>query len=82
MLRIAQRGPDPQQQQNISDISFAEPPLFRAAPAPEVRGPGADSGSDHTAEAPLQCSNVFVLLDSTAVPRGPDPHSGSALPVL
>ena len=26
--------------------SVAEPPLFWAALAPEVRGPGADSGSD------------------------------------
>ena len=30
----------------------AEPPLFWVAPAPEVRGPGADSGSDQTGSAP------------------------------
>ena len=33
-------------------ISVAEPPLFWAAPAPEVRGPGADSGSDQIGSAP------------------------------
>ena len=32
--------------------SVAEPPLFWVAPAPEVRGPGADSGSDQLGLAP------------------------------
>ena len=32
--------------------SVAEPPLFWAAPAPEVRGPGADSGSEQIVSAP------------------------------
>ena len=34
--------------------SVAEPPLFWAAPspAPEVQGPGADSGSDQIGSAP------------------------------
>ena len=32
--------------------SVAEPPLFWAAPAPEVRGPEADSGSDQIGSAP------------------------------
>ena len=36
----------------------------------------------HTAEAPFQCSDVLVLLDSAAAPRGPDPHSGSTIPGL
>ena len=33
-------------------ISVAEPTLFWAAPALEVRGPGADSGSDQIGSAP------------------------------
>ena len=33
-------------------ISVAEPPHFWAAPAPEVRGPGANSGSDQIGSAP------------------------------
>ena len=35
-------------------VSVAEQPLFWAAPAPEVRGPGADSGfgSDQIGSAP------------------------------
>ena len=34
--------------------SVAEPPLFSAAraPTPEVKGPGADPGSDQTGSAP------------------------------
>ena len=34
--------------------NVAEPPLFWAVPAPEVRGPGADfgSGSDQIGSAP------------------------------
>ena len=34
--------------------SVAEPPLFWAAPAPENRGPGADSSSDKIGLALLQ----------------------------
>ena len=34
-----------------SITSVAEPSLFRAAPAPEVRGPGADSGFDQIGSA-------------------------------
>ena len=38
---------------NIIIISrVAEPPLYWADPAPEVRGPGADSGSDQIGSAP------------------------------
>ena len=33
------------------EASVAEPPLFWAAPAPEVRGPRADSGSDQIGSA-------------------------------
>ena len=32
--------------------SVADPPLFLAAPAPEVRGPGVDYGSDQIGSAP------------------------------
>ena len=32
--------------------SVAEPPLFWAAPVPDGRGPGADSGSDLLGSAP------------------------------
>ena len=35
-----------------SSTSVAEPPLFWAAPAPEVRGPGAGSEFDHIGTAP------------------------------
>ena len=40
----------------VMDIksSVAERPLFWAAPAPEVRGPGADYGSDQIGSAPAQ----------------------------
>ena len=45
-------------------ISVVELPLFWAAPAPEVRGPGADSGSDRigSAPAPAQGKNRRLLL--------------------
>ena len=39
-------------QKIIFTTSVAEPPLFWAALAPEVRGPGADSGSDQIGSAP------------------------------
>ena len=32
--------------------SVAEPPLFWASPTPEVKGPGADFGSDQIGSAP------------------------------
>ena len=35
------------------ETSVAEPPLFWAAPAPEILGPGADSGSDLIGSAPV-----------------------------
>ena len=38
--------------QNVLFASVVEPPLFLAAPAPDVRGPGADSGSDQIGSAP------------------------------
>ena len=44
--------------------SFAEPPLFWTAPAPEERGPGAYSGSDQIGSAPAQ---KFVILSSYKV---------------
>ena len=50
----------------ISSISVAEPPLYWAAPAPEVRCPGADSGSGSaqigSAPAPNNNSFHFELL--------------------
>ena len=52
---------------NIIIISrVAEPPLYWAAPAPEVRGPGADSGSDQIGSAPAPYTNIyhFELLKS------------------
>ena len=36
----------------VPQISFAEPPLFWAAPAPDGQVPGADSGSDLLGSAP------------------------------
>ena len=48
----------------IVKCSVAEPPLFWAAPAPEVRGPGADSGSDQLGSAPdpapVPCKNRWL----------------------
>ena len=38
--------------QLLAISSVAEPPLFWAAPAPEVQGPGANSGSDQIGSAP------------------------------
>ena len=53
-------------------ISDAEPPLFLATPGPEVRGPGADSGSDQIGSAPAPGKNrrlrvhtlTFLILSS------------------
>ena len=39
--------------------SVAEPTFFLAAPAPEVGGPGADSGSDQIGSAPAPYTNIF-----------------------
>ena len=46
-------------QKTLDNISVAEPPLFWAALAPEVRGPGADSGSRQKKAAPAPYSNIF-----------------------
>ena len=44
--------------------SVAEPPHVWAAPAPEVRGPGADSGSDLIGSSPAPYAKMchFELL--------------------
>ena len=39
--------------------SVAEPPLFGAAPASDVRGPGANSGSRQKRAAPAPDTNIF-----------------------
>ena len=41
--------------------SVAEPPLFFAAPAPEVRGPGVDYGSDQIGSAPAPGKEMAAL---------------------
>ena len=42
----------------VMKSSVPEPPLFWAAPAPEVRSPGGDSSSDQIGSAPAQAKKV------------------------
>ena len=47
----------------MASTSVAEPPLFWAAPAPEFRGPGADScsGSDQIGSASAPGTKIFYF---------------------